>query len=310
GQSKYLLSEACEYKNNFLVFNPNLAVITNIESEHLDYFKNLAGIKKSFRKFVGQIRKGGWLVVNGDNKNASELKKYYSGQTLTFGIKNKADFQATEVQIGRDGLTQFKLKTGKKFGNYNNKIFELSVPGEFNIYNALGAIASAAVLGVGPEVTVKALAQFDGVWRRFEFKGKTKSGIEIYDDYGHHPTEIRATLAAAKEKFKARKIWVVFQPHLYSRTKDFMSEFAAALNLADNIIVVDIYAAREINKYKISSRDVVDLINKKYWREKPAVYIPTFDKAVEYLKKNLKKGEVVMTMGAGEAYKVGEELLG
>lgn len=310
GHLKYLLSEACEYKDNFLNYQPDIAVITNIEAEHLDYFKNLAGVKESFRKFAGQLKPGGWLVVNGDNKNARDLKKYQPQRTITFGIKNKVDFQATEIKINKKGLTEFKLKTSRQLVDYNNKIFRLRVPGEFNIYNALGALAVAGILKIKPAVAQKTLAEFGGVWRRFEFKGKTKKGVEIYDDYGHHPTEIEATLRAAKEKFKKRKLWVVFQPHLYSRTYDFRSEFAVALNSADRVIVADIYAAREINKYKISSQDIVNLINKKYQRRYPAIYIPGLKEAAKYLQDNSEKGDILMTLGAGEAYKVGEELLG
>ncbi len=310
GHSKYLLSEACEYKDNFLNYHPDLAVINNLEAEHLDYFKNLVGVKKSFKKFVSQIRKGGFLVANTDNKNIRELIRG-AERVVTWGIKNEADFLAKEIKMKKDGTVEFRLAAkGKNFREYNQRIFKLKVPGVFNIYNALGAIAGAAILGVKPAVAQKALAEFDGVWRRFEYKGRTKSGAEIYDDYGHHPTEIEATLEAAKEKFKEKKLWVVFQPHLYSRTHDFLKEFAEVLNLADNLILVDIYAAREINKHKISSRDVVDLINKKYRRQSPAVYIPSLREAAGYVRQNLKKGEILMTMGAGEAYKVGEELLG
>ncbi len=318
GQSRYLLSEGCEYKDNFLNYHPDIAVVTNIEAEHLDYFKNLAGVKKSFRKFVGQIKKGGWLVVNGDNKNAREMLKNKKtrkqeikekNNITTFGLGRGVDIRAKDIRINNHGETEFKLKTDKRFGEYNNKIFKLKVPGEFNIYNALGAIAVAAILKIKPVAAQKTLVEFGGVWRRFEYKGQTKNGVEIYDDYGHHPTEIEATLKAAKEKFKNKKLWVVFQPHLYSRTHDFKNDFAKALNLADEVIVVDIYAAREVNKYKVSSQEIVEMINKKYRRRSSAKYIPNFNETAEYLKKNLKKGEVVMTMGAGEAYKVGERLL-
>ncbi|OGG91216.1 UDP-N-acetylmuramate--L-alanine ligase [Candidatus Kuenenbacteria bacterium RIFCSPLOWO2_12_FULL_42_13] len=309
GELKYLLSEACEYKDNFLNFRPDIAVLTNLEAEHLDYFKNLAGVKKSFWKFISQIKKGGYLLANADDRNLQELLKKFSGRKLTFGLKDKADFSAEEIRHKQGGVVEFRLKVLKKaYKSFHEQKFGLKVPGEFNIYNALGAVTAGAVLGVKPKTVRKVLAEFDGVWRRFELKGKAE-GVEIYDDYGHHPTEIKATLNAAGEKFKGRKWWVVFQPHLYSRTRDFLAEFAEALNLAPNLMVAEIYPAREKNVYHISSRDVVNLINKKYRRESPALFFKTFSEIIGYLKKNLKPGEVVMTLGAGEADKVGEGLL-
>ncbi len=309
GQSRYLLSEACEYRDNFLNYQPDVAIINNLEAEHLDYFKNLSGVKKSFKKFAGQIKKGGFLVTNMDNKNTRELARS-RGNAVTWGIENRADFVAREIKTKKDGTTEFKLLAkAVPFGDYNQRVYRLKVPGIFNIYNALGAIAGAAVLGVKSTVAQKALAEFPGVWRRFEYKGRTKGGVDVYDDYGHHPTEIRATLEAARKKFGQKKLWLVFQPHLYSRTHDFLKEFAEVLHRAEGLIVVDIYAAREANKHKISSQDIVDLINKKYRRKSPAVYASDWREAAEYLRENLKKGEILMTMGAGEAYKAGELLL-
>ncbi|NMC51355.1 UDP-N-acetylmuramate--L-alanine ligase [Candidatus Kuenenbacteria bacterium] len=305
GRSDYFLSEACEYKDNFLNYHPDMAVITNIEPEHLDYFKNLAGVMKSFGRFASQTKEGGSLIVNSDDRNCRELASGVEGKVITFGIRNKADFQAAGIKTGK-GITRFQVLSKNR--KYNGRVFQLRIPGEFNVYNALAAIAVAAKIGIEPEIVSKVLNNFIGVWRRFEFRGKARE-IEFYDDYGHHPTEIRATLSAAIDRFKNKNLWVVFQPHLYSRTHDFLEGFAEALNLSPNLILADIYAAREKNIYKITSRDLVDLINKKYRRENPALYLGEFQKIITHLKKNLKRNDILLTMGAGEAYKIGDEIL-
>ena len=248
GSSEYLLSEACEYKDNFLEYWPDIGVITNIEAEHLDYFGNLDGIMKSFSKFVSQIKEDGWLVVNGDNQNAVKALEGYKGKKISFGLGEGVDFRGVDIKYGEK--TEFKLESSND--EYDGKKFQLNILGEFNVYNALGVMAVAAVLGIKVGVVRKVLENFEGVWRRFEFKG-VKDGIEYYDDYGHHPTEIKATLEAAKKKFGDKKLWLVYQPHLYSRTNDFMDEFAESLNLAPNLILASIYPAREENKWGIES---------------------------------------------------------
>lgn len=263
GKSKYLLTEACEYKDNFLELHPDILVINNIEEEHLDYFKNFNNIKQSFKKLISQIKPGGYLIINQDDKNLRNLVK---------SIK--------------------KIKIIK----FKHKNLKLKIPGKFNRYNASAAFAVANILKINEKLITTNLANFPGIWRRFEYKGQ-KNNIKFYDDYAHHPTEIKATLEMAKEKFKNKNWWLVFQPHLYSRTKDFLPEFAASLNIAPNLIITDIYAAREKNKYNISSEDIV-----------PGKYIKQ-DQVVKYLSKKLKPGDIVITMGAGDVYKIGEKLI-
>jgi len=298
GRSEYFISEACEYQDNFLNFRPDVLVITNVEAEHLDYFGNLSNIKKSFKRLVSQIKPLGTLVINWDDENAKELANNFQGMMVTYGIKNRADFQAKDIFINRKGETEFILKSPVA----NDFVITLKIPGIFNIYNALASLSASYAIGVKLKSAQKTIEKFHGVWRRFEYKGK-KNGIDIYDDYAHHPTEIRATLSATGEKFKNRDWWLIFQPHLYSRTKDFLNEFASALNSAPNLIIAEIYPAREENKWGISSRDLVDLINKRYQRKKPALYFADFVEIENFLKREVKRGEIVMTMGAGEAYK-------
>lgn len=312
GKSKYLISEACEYRDNFLNYHPNIGVITNIEAEHLDYFKNLAGIIKSFKKFTAQIEKGGYLVFNADNQNAVLIARDFKGKKISWGIKNKADFRAEKIKFNQQAQAEFVLKSTHE--PYNGQKFNLKVLGEFNIYNALAAISVAAILKVKPAVVKKVLENFQGVWRRFEFKGK-RNGVEYYDDYAHHPTEIRATLKAAKKRFASpasssaarrarKKIWLIYQPHLYSRTKQLMDDFAKSLNSMENLILVPIYAAREKDRWGVESDELVNLINKKFRRKKPAIYFRDFRQVRDYLDKNVKSGEVVITMGAGDVNKI------
>jgi UDP-N-acetylmuramate--alanine ligase len=301
GRSKYLVSEACEYRDNFLNYHANLAVITNIEAEHLDYFKNLAGVMKSFKRFTGQIAKDGYLVSNGDNQNAVLIARQFKGKKFSFGIKNKVDFRAVKIKFNKRLQTTFVLKSENK--EYDGTKFKLKVLGEFNIYNALAAISAAAVLGIQPAVVKKVLEDFGGVWRRFEFMGQ-KNGVEYYDDYAHHPTEIEATLKTAKKKFGNKKFWLIYQPHLYSRTRQLMDGFARSLNLAENLILVPIYAAREKNKWGVESDALANLINKKFKRKNQVIYLDSFDKVRDYLNKELKSGDVAMTMGAGDIYKI------
>ena len=306
GQSQYLISEACEYKDSFLNYYPYIAVVTNIELEHLDYFRNLAGIMKSFGQFVSQIKKDGWLVVNADNQNVQQISAKFEGNLIRFAVDNsEVEFKASQIKLGEK--SEFKLNsTWRK--DYDGQKIVLQIPGLFNIYNALAVIAVGAILDINIELIKKVLADFKGIWRRFELV-KEKNGILYYDDYAHHPTEIKATLEAVRQKFENRKLWLVFQPHLYSRTYDFMEGFAEALNQAENLIVAPIYPARELNKWKVSSEKLVGLINRKYNRKNEAVYIgESYEQDVKnnykqirnYLSQRVKPGEVVMTMGAGD----------
>lgn len=309
GKSNLLISEACEYKDNFLALKPKIGVITNIEAEHLDYFKNLDRLIKSFQKFAAGIKRDGYLIVNGDNQYSLNIKGG-AARRICFGQGKENDFRAEKIKLGPAG-SSFVVNC-PSFMRYNNCEFRLNIPGLFNIYNALAAISTAAVMGVEQEITERCLENFGGIWRRFEFVG-IKNKIEYYNDYAHHPTEIKATLEAAKLKFGDKNWWLVYQPHLYSRTADFLESFARELSAAPNLILASIYPAREENKRGIESSDLAELINKHYPRRRPAIYLGEgYKKDVknnyklirQYLKDKVKPGEIVMIMGAGDVDKI------
>ena len=301
GNSEYFIIEACEYVESFLKFSPKSEIILNIDNDHLDYFKTFENIKNAFIKYVKILPDDGLLVVNGDDKNALDLKKYTNATTLTYGITNKnTDFFAVNIVFDNNGFPEFDVYAK---GEFYGRI-KLSVPGMHNVLNSLGCIALCDYYGINLQSIQKALLSFTGAARRFEFKGSF-NGATIYDDYGHHPTEIVATAKALMNK-KYNKSWVVFQPHTYSRTKTLMDDFAKALLNFDNIIILDIYAAREKNTYGITSKDLTDKICSL---GKNALYIPDFDECVNYLKNNVSENDIVITQGAGTVTKIGPMLL-
>lgn len=301
GKSEHFIIEACEYVESFLKFSPKAEIILNIDNDHLDYFKNFDNIKNAFVKYVKLLPNDGLLVVNADDKNCLDLQQFTTAKTVTYGIENKdADFYADNISFDNDGFANFDVYKNKEF---YCKI-SLSVPGMHNILNALSCIALCDSYNIESKDIQSALKKFTGAHRRFEFKGKI-NGASIYDDYGHHPTEITATATSVSNK-NHNKSWVVFQPHTYSRTKNLLDDFAKALLNFDNIIVLDIYAARETNTYNISSED---LVNKIISLGKDAKYIPTFDECVSYLKENVKENDIVLTLGAGTVTQIGPMLL-
>ena len=302
GNSEHFVIEACEYVESFLKFSPKAEIILNIDNDHLDYFKTFENIKKAFIKYVKLLPSDGILILNGDDNNcldlASETKASY---IITYGINNEnTNFYAKEISFDNDGFPQFKVYKNNQF--YSD--IKLSVPGKHNILNALACIALCDKYGIDKETIKTSLLEFTGAHRRFEFKGKVNNA-SIYDDYGHHPTEIMATAKALSNK-KYNKSWVVFQPHTYSRTKELLDDFAKALLNFDNILVLDIYAARESNTYGISSQDLVNKINEL---GKNALYMPSFDKCVDFLRKNVKENDVIITLGAGTVTEIGPLLI-
>ena len=301
GNSEYFIIEACEYVESFLKFSPKSEIILNIDNDHLDYFKNFENIKNAFIKYVKLLPDDGLLVVNGDDKNALDLIEYTNATSITYGISNKnTDFFAVNIVFDNNGFPEFDVYAK---GEFYGRI-KLSIPGMHNVLNALACIALCDYYGINLNSIQKALLSFTGANRRFEFKG-TVNGANIYDDYGHHPTEIVATAKALMNK-KYNKSWVVFQPHTYSRTKNLMDDFAKALLNFDNIIILDIYAAREKNTYGVTSKDLADKICSL---GKDALYIPDFNDCVKYLKENLQEDDIVITQGAGTVTEIGPMLL-
>ena len=301
GNSEHFIIEACEYVESFLKFSPKAEIILNIDNDHLDYFKNFENIKNAFVKYVKLLPDDGILVINGDDTNCLDLPKFTKAKSISYGISNKnTDYFAVNIVFDNDGFAEFDVYIHDDFFDR----IKLSVPGMHNVLNALACIALCTEYGIDKKDIKNALNKFTGANRRFEFKGKV-NGASIYDDYGHHPTEIVATSKSLMNK-KYNKSWVVFQPHTYSRTKTLLNDFAKALLNFDNIIVLDIYAAREKNTYNISSQDLVDKIKSL---GKDAKYIPDFENCVSFLKENVKENDIIMTLGAGTVTQFGPLLI-
>ena len=301
GNSEHFIIEACEYVESFLKFSPKAEVILNIDNDHLDYFKTFENIKNAFIKYTKLLPSDGLLVVNGDDKNCLDLYKYTDAKKISYSILNKeADFYADNIVFNDDGFPTFDVyKLGEFFENIS-----LCVPGRHNVLNALACISLCDFYGIGKDSIKSALSKFTGAHRRFEFKGIV-NGARVFDDYGHHPTEIVATANSLKNK-KYNESWVVFQPHTYSRTKNLLDDFANALTNFDHVIVLDIYAARESNVFNISSQDLVDKIN---LLGKHALYISDFENCVSYVKENVKENDIILTLGAGTVTEIGPMLL-
>ena len=300
GKEEFFLTEACEYTNSFLELSPNVEVILNIEADHLDFFKDLDDIRKSFKKFIAKLDNNGILVINEKISNKEELLDGFSGKVYSFGL-GKGYVNAKNINYDFEGKAEFDLYVEDKF---MGKI-KLSVYGEHNILNALAAIATGMALDISLEDIKRGLEGYGGVHRRFEIKGTVK-GLTVIDDYAHHPGEIEATIEAAK-KLKYKRLCVVFQPHTYSRTKALLEDFARVLSKADLVVLADIYAAREKDTLGVSSKDIETLINKK---SQKAYYFPTFDEIESFVLSKLDKGDICITMGAGDIYKLGEDILG
>ena len=301
GNSEHFVIEACEYVESFLKFYPRAEIILNIDNDHLDYFKNIENINQAFIKYVKLLPEDGLLVVNADNSYCANLPHYTNAKVVSYGIQNeKANFVGRNITFDKNGFPRFDVY----YNNYFYGSFELSVPGSHNVLNALGCISLCDSYGISKTDIKSALKKYTGAHRRFEYVGQI-DGVSIYDDYGHHPTEIKATALALKKKTYHHS-WVVFQPHTYSRTKNLLDEFADSLTYFDNIIITDIYAARENNTYNVSSDDIVNKI-KELGRK--AIYIPEFNDIVTYLKEHAEKDDIILTLGAGTVTNIGPMLL-
>ena len=302
GGTKYFVTEACEYMDSFLQLKPSIGVILNIDSDHLDYFKDMDHIVKSFSTFVEQIPPHGIIIAFGDNPFVRGILKDHSNK-ITYGYSESNDFYAENIKFNENGFPVFDIcRKGNKIATV-----ELSVPGEHNVLNAMAAFVTAAFLGVDIPIIQSTLKEYSGANRRFDFIGTTDKGVKVIDDYAHHPTEIKATLSAAKN-VKHNRLWLIFQPHTYTRTKALFNEFVDAFVDADVVIVTDIYAAREKDVYNISSYKLVNEMKIKH-PDKPVYYVKDFEDIVRYIEKFAGKDDIVMTMGAGDVYKVGNMLL-
>lgn len=299
GNKKYFILEACEYVDSFLNFHPTSEIILNIDDDHLDYFKNIENTKKSFKKYVEILPDEGFLVVNADDNNTKELRNLKKNVT-TYGINNKANVEARNISTTIDGYPTFDCYVNNEYLD----TFELKVFGSHNILNALATISMALNYHIESYIIKKGLKEFTGAKRRFELLGEFNKA-KIFDDFAHHPTEIMATYKTS-ETIKHHESWAIFQSHTYSRTVEHLSEFADVLAQFDNIIICDIYPARETNIWGVKESDLVDLIAKK---NKNVIHIPTYDKIALYLKEHIKEFDLVITIGAGPVNTVAKILL-
>lgn len=301
GQSETFLTEACEYTNSFLSFFPTISIILNIDADHLDFFKDIDDIRQSFRRFAELLPADGALIINADTPEYEQITKDLPCQVITYGLEQPAEYTAADITYNEFGHASFTvLRNGDAVGTLS-----LKVPGIHNVSNALASFAAGQLLGLSADIIAEGLGTFTGTNRRFQYKGSV-AGVTIIDDYAHHPTEIAATLKAAKN-YPHKKTWCVFQPHTYTRTKALLHEFAEALSLTDHVIVAEIYAARETDTLGISSADLQKLIAEK---GTPCEYFPTFDEIENFLLENCTSGDLVITMGAGDVVNIGEHLLG
>jgi len=288
GSDENFIFEACEYMDSFLDFNPTSAIILNIEPEHLDYFSGLDAIKESFGKFAALTGDGGRVIYNIHDENIPSAIENYKGEKISFGINDdRADYCAKNVSYA-GGNPVFDIFKKSKFLCH----IKMSVAGDHNILNALATAAAADLDGIAPDRISAGLESFKGVGRRMEYKGKL-CGADVYDDYGHHPTEIRATLSAARKMSEGKRLTVVFQPHTYTRTASLFGDFVSALSLADRIMLAPIYAARETDDLGVSSVKLAENIGKT------ATAYESLDAIAKALTSSTDENDFILVMGAG-----------
>jgi UDP-N-acetylmuramate--alanine ligase len=301
GQSEYFVTEACEYMDSFLKFHPYMAVILNIDKDHLDYFKDMNQIYSSFVNFANLVPKSGYVIGCGDDPLVARLMEEVSCSTISYGIHHPCNWLAHDIVYDKEGHSSFLVENnGRNLGQYT-----LKVPGKHNIYNALASIAACDIMGIPSDSMQEALLHYGGTHRRFEVKGKTYNQAVIIDDYAHHPTEIKATIRAALN-YPHNRIWCIFQPHTYTRTKKLFQDFTEAFHGVDFLILADIYAAREKNTGDISSEMLAEAIAQK---DLNCTYIPGFSLITDYVREHAKPGDLIITMGAGNIYEIGNALL-
>jgi UDP-N-acetylmuramate--alanine ligase len=292
GESENFIFEACEYMDSFLDFNPSTAIILNIEMDHVDYFKSMEQIYKSYSDFAAITGENGTVIANADDENVAVALANYKGRIITFGILDgEADYSAINIRYP-NGFAEFDVMHAGEFICH----VKLSVTGEHNVYNALAAFAAGHISGLEPEKIAEGLCAFRGAKRRMEFKGKVHGAL-VFDDYGHHPTEVASTLAGVAKR-GANRVFCVFQPHTFSRTYALMSDFAKSFEAVDEVYIADIYPARETDNLGISGKTLAIRIGNK------AEYISGFENIARELNSELREGDILVVMGAGDIYKV------
>lgn len=314
GQSDYLVTEACEYTNSFHSFISTIEVILNIREDHMDFFKDIDDIRHSFKVFADKLDENGVLIINSGIDDLNYFTEDLKCKYITFGLdKSKSDYYPENITYNPFACASFDImmrvvncENGVCHLNGSAKVahIDLKVPGEHNILNALAAFATARIIKVPVSNAEQGLSAYTGTDRRFQYKGEM-NGVTIIDDYAHHPDEIQATLTAARN-YPHKKLWCVFQPHTYTRTKAFMTQFAKSLLLADEVVLAEIYPARETDNLGISSQTLCDEIKKL---GKSVHYLPTFEEIEKFLQENCINGDLLITMGAGDVVLIGENLL-
>jgi UDP-N-acetylmuramate--alanine ligase len=303
GKGEFFVTEACEYMDSFLKLAPRYAVILNIDSDHLDYFSDIDHIVRSFNTFANLTPPNGAVIAYDANPFVNSIIKDLDRRVVTFGFHDRCDYRAADISFSQEGMPAFMVShCGKDLCPV-----QLAIPGEHNIANALAAFACCHGMGVPADVIKRTLESFAGTQRRFDILGETERNVRIVDDYAHHPAEIQATLKAARN-MPHRRLWCLFQPHTYTRTVALFNEFTEAFELADMLVMAEIYAAREKNIHKISAKALVDEIRRKH-PGKEAWFFPGFDEIAAFVRERAEPGDLVITMGAGDIYQVGEMIL-
>ena len=300
GGLDYFVTEACEYVESFLKFFPTIGVILNIDADHLDYFRDMDHIIQSFTKFGQLIPEEGYLIAFLDDDNIKKVLPHVKCNVVTYGKSEGSDYRPHNILYDEKGFPSFDVY----YQNKNLGRFQLSIPGNHNIYNALAAIASSLILGVPIDKVQENLGRFKGTHRRFDILGKLET-VTIVDDYAHHPTEVKATLEAAT-RYPHNRLWCIFQPHTYTRTKALLNDFASSFFSADTVIITDIYAAREKDTGEIHARDLAEAIS--HYHDN-VHYYSSFEDIVAYARNHIQPEDLILTMGAGDIFKVGEMLL-
>lgn len=307
GHSDYFVTEACEYRDSFLELHPKMEVILNIDSDHLDYFKDIEHIVRSFDRFTELLPEDGILFAYDANPFVKQVIRGKKN-VITFGLSSGCDYFADNITFNAEGHTGFTVHHRTGDGEVEDlAAVQLSIPGEHNLLNALVSFAVCHTMGIDPEVITKTLREYTGTQRRFDILGETQGGMRIVDDYAHHPTEIKATLEAATH-VEHEEIWCIFQPHTYTRTIALFDEFPAAFEKAHKVIFAEIYAAREKNIHKISSKELANEMRRRY-PDKDVYFFETLEDIANFVYHNADPKDLVITMGAGDVYKVGEMIL-
>lgn len=313
GQGEFLVAEADESDGSFLKLSPTIAVTTNIDREHMDFFQSMDSLKKAFCSFLNKIPFYGVSIVSIENEYLRELLPSLHRRYITYGFHSEAEIYAKNIRKGFMSVSFEAIYKGRAMGD-----FDLPLSGEHNVLNSLAAIGVALELKIDIPIIKEALKRFEGIQRRFEFKGEAKD-IKVFDDYGHHPTEIKATLQAAKEGLlinshnsesriqQEGRLFVLFQPHRYSRTKDLMDEFSYSFKDADFLILLDVYSAGEKPIEGVSSATLFERIKKNCCNN--ILYLRDKEEAIKHIISNMRKGDMLLTLGAGDVWKLGDEIL-